>query len=100
MSNEYIPPPVLLFGAAGMGASVTSRRPLSSPGVPFVCAYAADRTSKEARAAKPNSLPERPIAQRVSVSLDSSSSTVFLWDKRRYVAWAQCCAPTGDDPCG
>src|SRR5437764_7929517 len=64
MSNEYSAPPVLLFEAAGIGASVTSRRPLSSGvGVsPLVCACAADRTSKEASAPRPKSLPHRAIA--------------------------------------
>src|SRR5215471_9772024 len=66
MSNEYIAPAVVLSGAGGIGASVSSRRPLSAPASPFVCpgfcACAADRTSKEARAPTPKNLAHRAIA--------------------------------------
>src|SRR5438270_1310238 len=85
MSNEYSAPPVLLFEAAGIGASVSGRRPLSAPasprvwpglppllpppllsplfaGCPPLSACPADRTSKEATAPMPKSLPHRAMA--------------------------------------
>src|SRR5437763_15291987 len=67
MSNEYIAPAVVLSDPAdGIGASVSSRSPRSAPASPFVCpgfcACAADRTSKEASAPMPKSLPHRAIA--------------------------------------
>src|SRR5438067_6972200 len=67
MSNEYIAPAVVLSDPAdGIGASVSSRSPRSAPASPFVCpgfcACTADRTSKEASAPRPTSLPHRAIA--------------------------------------
>src|SRR5947207_15836712 len=89
MSNEYSAPPVLLFEAAGIGASVTSRRPLSSGvgGSPLVCACAADRTSKKASAPRPKSLPHRAIAYAAAsrlLDIPSSYCAIFVSRFRVY----------------
>src|SRR6266513_509810 len=101
MSNEYSAPPVLLFEAAGIGASVTSRRPLSSGvGVaPLVCACAADRTSKEASAPRPKSLPHRAMApcrdasRLFDIPLTSPKLSPVLAYPRRGVPQRQAAGP-------